>query len=165
MCCLLVRACISIHLILRLDSNVYSACQGRWYIMILARARQVEPRRLFQKAKNSCPFYTVSPFFLFFFFICMCTLKIFFIANASRKLTLLSTIQVTCVKVGHWYFKPDYSFNQIHMSAQPANSLVYIKPHCADIFLDTSTSLTEAGCQSWMETFHLSLCCSKLKLR
>lgn len=69
---LLVWACISIHLIPRFDSNVNSACQERWYLKILARARQVESRRL-SIANNSCPFYTVSPFFplflLFFYFL------------------------------------------------------------------------------------------------
>lgn len=73
---LLVWACISIHLILRFDSNVNSACQGRWYLKILARARQVESTS-FSIANNSCPFYTVStfsPFFFFlsFFLLCMC---------------------------------------------------------------------------------------------
>lgn len=164
MCWLLVWACISIHLILRFYSNVYSACQGRWYLKILARARQVEPRRPFH-CQQQLPFlHSLS---LFFFFSCVrvCTLKICFIANASRKVTLLSTIQVTCIRVGHWHFKPDYSFNQIHMSTQPANSVGYLKPHYGDIFLATSVSQTEAGCQCWMESFHLSLHCSELKLR
>lgn len=172
---LLVWACISIHLIPRFDSNVNSACQERWYLKILARARQVESRRL-SIANNSCPFYTVSPFFplflLFFYFLgvgvwcgCIYTLAICFIANASREVALPSTIQLTCIRAGQWCFKPDYSFRQIRMSIHSASSVGYlpllagIKPRYQNIFLATSISLTEAGCQCWMDIFHPSLHC------
>lgn len=86
--------------------------------------------RSFSIANNSCPFslFTQSlPFFSPFFFfsgsrgvgayVCM---NMCFIANASRKVIILSTIQLTCIRVGHWCSKPDYSFHQIHMSIQAA---------------------------------------------
>lgn len=87
--------------------------QGRW---------SLEPRRLFH-CQQQLPFLHSLSLFSFFFFFGMyvCTLKICFIANASRKVTILSTIQATCIRVGHWSFKPGYSFNQTHMNNQPAS--------------------------------------------
>lgn len=133
--------------------------------------------RSFSIANNSCPFplFTQSlpffspPPFCFFFesrgvgvYVCM---KICFIAKASRKVTILSTIQLTCIRVGHWCSKPDYSFHQIHTSIQAATSVGYLKPHYGNIFVATSFSQREEGCQCWMEILHPGLHCSRLKLR
>lgn len=172
---LLVWACISIHLILRFDGNVNSACQGRWYIKILAQARQVRWSLEAFPLPTIAALFTQStffPFFILWFFFsflgvwCVCiTLKISFTENTSRKVTLLSTIQLTCIRVGHWCFKPDYSFHQMHTSIQAATSVRYLKPHYGNIFLATSFSQTEPGCKCGMEILHPTLHCSRLKLR